>query len=155
MKKRQSSKETDMEKDDERETSFNLSLLIDDIGVVAACDCHFQTAGPMTGILTIPELQVKEQLVNDLCGLPENYGVFRVWRVLFCMHECSVFMCSMCSVMAACSSGKSFVLAPMQACVHMYKRVKKQGINICASVFVCVCMSQCVCMWMNAQQGFS
>lgn len=38
-----------MERDNEREMSFIVRLLVDDISVAAACDCHFQTAWQMTG----------------------------------------------------------------------------------------------------------
>lgn len=38
-----------MERHNEKNTSFIVSLLVDDISTVAACDCYFQTALQMTG----------------------------------------------------------------------------------------------------------
>lgn len=71
-------------------------------------------------------------------------------------------MCSVCSVIAACSYGKSCVLAPMQACVLMYvqtckKKTRHQHTRkrfcLCLHVPVCVYVDGCttgiqlVCPW--------
>ena len=66
---RQSVRETDTDRHNERERSFIVGLLVDDISAVAACDCHFQTAWQMTGCWHRDKGKT-EKLEQALYGLP-------------------------------------------------------------------------------------